>query len=122
LSVDAAFTDLPNNMDLIIGKLSKVDITKQEAVIAGNTISMSFGESKESSDGVSLSFEVQEVESEISEVKDFNVPKPLKSVLKKFANVFAVENWSTISELPPVDINLSKEAVPVRCPLIKQSE
>jgi hypothetical protein len=34
-----------------------------------------------------------------------------------------VESWSTISELPSVEINLSKEAVPVRCTfLIKQSE
>ena len=43
-------------------------------------------------------------------------------MLKKFENVFAVENWSAISELPPIDIDLLKEAVHLSCPLIKQSE
>jgi hypothetical protein len=38
--VEASFTDLPNNMDMIIGKLSKGDILKQEAVIDGSTITM----------------------------------------------------------------------------------
>jgi hypothetical protein len=43
-------------------------------------------------------------------------------MLKKFENVFAVENWSAISELPPIDIDLLKEAVHLSCTLIKQSE
>jgi hypothetical protein len=42
LSVEASFTYLPNNMDMIIGKLSKVDILKQEAVIGGSTITNGF--------------------------------------------------------------------------------
>jgi hypothetical protein len=42
-------------------------------------------------------------------------------MLKMFENVFAVENWSAISELPPIDIDLLKEAVHLSCPLIKQS-
>ena len=62
-----------------------------------------------------------EDEQEDAKVQE-NPHKIIQDVLDKHANVFAVENWSTISSLPSVKINLTENAVPVLCSLIKQSE
>jgi hypothetical protein len=126
VQVEAAFTDLPSNMDMIIGldsKLAKFDLDKQKAVIDGKTIR--FDGLSDPSQDISL-HQVFEIQSEIElvdeEKKDSKVPEELQSILDKHKKVFAVENWSTISSLDAVEVQLSENAVPVRCPPIKQSE
>lgn len=47
-------------------------------------------------------------------------PGNLKSILGKYSEVFAVENWSSTSNLLPVAIELMV-STPAKCPIISQA-
>jgi hypothetical protein len=131
LNVKASFTDLPKDMDVILGLdsgLSRVDLDLKEATVDGKALIFHVEVEAEEgkNDSTAVEEEVnpllmeEELDQKVQSSKD--IPELIQKVLEKHAAIFAVENWSTISTLPPVTINLTENAVPVRCPLIKQSE
>jgi len=111
MDLRVSFTTLPQGMDLILGldsKLSRVDLDRNEATIDGNLVTIAgknlgrifpdqsiFQVSQEELGLVGNELELED-EQEDAKVQE-NPHKIIQDVLDNYANVFAVENWSTIS-------------------------
>lgn len=108
MEIEAALVDMPRDIDVIIGidsQLSKVNFSKQEAFKGEKFV---FQITADEDDEI--------FDDEAVTLATTKHPALVQQVLDKHVRVFAVENWSTISTLPAVDIHMSKCASPVRCP------
>ena len=99
LSVEFGIVDsMPKGIDCILGLdsgLSVVDLDERIAKVRGTAVSFNILKQDQSS---------------------------LTEITQKYSEVFAVENWSSTSNLPPVSIEVIEGSTPVRCPVIPQTE